>query len=91
MRTIIGNTTPTAPTIQGKNRRRFLYLENPSAVDYRFDFNLGVTMSGSTTGMLLKAGERLYLTTEVSPWIGEDLFFIAASGTPDLIWVSQNA
>lgn len=91
MRTAIGNSAPTVPVIPARNRRRFLYLENPSAVDYRYDWNAGVTMSGDKTGMLLKAGERLFLTTEVSPWIGDEIFFIAASGTPDLIWHAKEA
>jgi hypothetical protein len=84
-RTAIGNTPPTEPVIPKAQERVFLYLENPSEVDYRYSFYPGVTMSGPATGQLLKAGERLYLNRERSPWLGNAFFFIAASGTPDLI------
>ena len=90
-KTAIGNTAPTLPVLPANQERRFLYLENPSAVDYRFDFVPGVTMTGSTTGMLLKAGERLMLTADNFGFVGGAFYFIATSGTPDLIHVEKSA
>ncbi len=89
--TVIGSTAPTLPSILPDQERRFLYLENPSAVDYRFDFVPGVTMAGATRGVLLKAGERLFLTAANFGAISSRLYFVAASGTPDLIYVERDA
>lgn len=82
---------PEDPTIPAQQERCYLYLENPSEVDYRWDFTPEVDMDGEKTGQLLKAGERLVLTRETAPWLGRPLYFIAASGTPDLIYSSLSA
>lgn len=71
--------------------RRYLYLENNSAVDMRWGFSNAVTMSGGTAGVLLKAGDRREYSAENFGPIARALWAIAASGTPDLIVVEADA
>jgi hypothetical protein len=71
--------------------RRYLYLENNSAVDMRWGWSNAVTMSGVTAGAKLAAGERREYTSETWGPITKAIWMIAASGTPDVIVLEADA
>ena len=84
------NAATATAVVPADQDRRFLYLENPSGVDIRWGFDSTVTMSGTTIGALLKAGERRGFTTETFGPISKAVYAIAASGTPSLTWLDAS-
>ena len=84
------NAATATAVVPADQDRRFLYLENPSGVDIRWGFDSTVTMSGTTIGALLKAGERREFTTETFGPISKAVYAIAASGTPSLTWLDAS-
>jgi predicted secreted protein len=87
---MINAVTATQVVLSNQNRR-YLYLENNSAVDFRWGFDSTVTMSGATAGAKLAAGERREYATENFGPITKPIWMIAASGTPDLIVFEASA
>ena len=85
------NASTATLVVPAAQDRRFLYLENTGSVDVRWGWDATVTMTGSTTGMLLRAGAvREYAVDAFGP-AGKAIYAIAESGTPSINWNEGSA